>query len=110
MPAMAKRSGSRSSDVVWSSTDGDLRKARDPRTVTRVTTGPVKVRRETAGRNDYAGQAETAHTRMPAQERSHARVLQALLSRSEGAAGNELDDLVRVRHPPSEKLGDERDA
>jgi VIT1/CCC1 family predicted Fe2+/Mn2+ transporter len=42
------------------------------------------------GRNDYAAQSETAHTRMPAQERSHARVLKAMLKRPEGAPGSEL--------------------
>jgi VIT1/CCC1 family predicted Fe2+/Mn2+ transporter len=45
---------------------------------------------EAVSRNNYVGQSETAHTRMPAQERSHARVLQAMLSRPEGVAGNEL--------------------
>jgi VIT1/CCC1 family predicted Fe2+/Mn2+ transporter len=46
--------------------------------------------RETASRNEYARQPETAHTRMPAQERSHARVLKELLRRSTGVAGSEL--------------------
>ncbi|HEY0985845.1 MAG TPA: demethoxyubiquinone hydroxylase family protein [Kofleriaceae bacterium] len=46
--------------------------------------------REAVGRNDYAVQSETAHTRMPAQERSHARVLKAMLKRSKGVAGAEL--------------------
>lgn len=51
---------------------------------------PTVASRETAGRDDYAHQAETAHTRMPAQERSHARVLTALLLRRQGAPGSEL--------------------
>jgi VIT1/CCC1 family predicted Fe2+/Mn2+ transporter len=51
---------------------------------------PTVAARETAGRNDYAAQPEAAHTRMPAQERSHARVLQSLMTRPEGAAGSEL--------------------
>ena len=43
---MPKREASR---VVWSSTDGDLRKARDPKLKARVAAGGrVKVRRETA--------------------------------------------------------------
>jgi VIT1/CCC1 family predicted Fe2+/Mn2+ transporter len=46
--------------------------------------------REAVGRNDYAAQSETAHTRMPAQERSHARVLKAMLKRPMGVAGSEL--------------------
>ena len=51
---------------------------------------PTVAGRELAGRNDYAAQPETAHTRMAAQERSHARVLAALMTRPEGAAGSEL--------------------
>jgi vacuolar iron transporter family protein len=51
---------------------------------------PTVASREAAGRNDYATQPETAHTRMPAQERSHVRVLQAMLQRREGVAGAEL--------------------
>jgi vacuolar iron transporter family protein len=51
---------------------------------------PTVARREAVGRNDYAKQAETAHTKMPAQERSHARVLQAMLKRPEGVVGSEL--------------------
>jgi VIT1/CCC1 family predicted Fe2+/Mn2+ transporter len=51
---------------------------------------PTVAQREAVGRNDYVGQSETAHTRMPAQERSHARVLKALLGRPAGVAGNEL--------------------
>jgi VIT1/CCC1 family predicted Fe2+/Mn2+ transporter len=51
---------------------------------------PTVAQREAVGRNDYAGQSETAHTRMPAQERSHARVLKVMLARPEGAPGNEL--------------------
>jgi VIT1/CCC1 family predicted Fe2+/Mn2+ transporter len=51
---------------------------------------PTVARREAVGRNDYAAQSETAHTQMPAQERSHARVLQAMLKRPEGVGGAEL--------------------
>ncbi|MEA2190882.1 MAG: translation initiation factor 1, partial [Solirubrobacteraceae bacterium] len=49
---MAKR---RDAKVVWSTTDGDLRKARDPQVVAnRAAGGRVKVRRETAGRRGKA--------------------------------------------------------
>jgi len=49
---MAKR---RDSKVVWSSSDGDLRKAREPRLAElRADGGPVKVRRETTGRRGKA--------------------------------------------------------
>jgi VIT1/CCC1 family predicted Fe2+/Mn2+ transporter len=51
---------------------------------------PTVAQREAVSRNDYADQAETSHTRMPAQERSHARVLQAMLKRPDGVPGNEL--------------------
>jgi VIT1/CCC1 family predicted Fe2+/Mn2+ transporter len=51
---------------------------------------PTVAQREAVSRNDYAGQSETAHTQMPAQERSHARVLKAMLKRPEGVAGSEL--------------------
>lgn len=51
---------------------------------------PTVASREAVGRNDYVGQAETAHTRMPAQERSHARVLQVLRGRPEGTQGSKL--------------------
>jgi translation initiation factor 1 len=49
---MPKRESSR---VVWSSTDGDLRKARDPQLKARMAGGGrVKVRRETSGRRGKA--------------------------------------------------------
>ncbi|HLL24304.1 MAG TPA: VIT1/CCC1 transporter family protein [Kofleriaceae bacterium] len=51
---------------------------------------PTMATKETAGRNDYAAQAESKHTRMAAQERSHARVLTALMKRRKGAEGSEL--------------------
>jgi translation initiation factor 1 len=57
---MAKR---RDSKVVWSTTDGDLRKARDPRLrELRANPGPVKVRRETTGRR---GKAVTTISNVP---------------------------------------------
>ncbi len=51
---------------------------------------PTVATRETLGRNDYMKQAESAHTRMPAEERSHARVLQSMLKRTTGALGSEV--------------------
>jgi VIT1/CCC1 family predicted Fe2+/Mn2+ transporter len=51
---------------------------------------PTVAQGETVSRNDYVRQSETEHTKMPAQERSHARVLQAMLKRPEGVAGSEL--------------------
>lgn len=51
---------------------------------------PTVAQREAVGRNNYATQSETAHTHMPAQERSHARVLKAMLKRPEGVIGSEV--------------------
>ena len=51
---------------------------------------PTVANREMSGRNDYASQAETAHTKMTVQERTHARVLTAMLKRREGVQGSEL--------------------
>jgi vacuolar iron transporter family protein len=51
---------------------------------------PTVAAREAAGRDDYVTQSETAHTGMAAQERSHARVLQAMMRRPSGASGSTL--------------------
>jgi VIT1/CCC1 family predicted Fe2+/Mn2+ transporter len=51
---------------------------------------PTIAQKEMSDRDAYAGQSETAHTRMPAQERSHARVLASLARRRRGAPGSEL--------------------
>src|SRR4051812_1148289 len=51
---------------------------------------PTVTSREMVGRDEYATQSESKHTRMSAQERSHARVLTSLMKRATGAAGSEL--------------------
>jgi VIT1/CCC1 family predicted Fe2+/Mn2+ transporter len=51
---------------------------------------PTVAAQERAGRNVYAAQPETAKTRMTAQERTHARVLAALVARAKGVEGPEL--------------------
>lgn len=51
---------------------------------------PAVANREYADRNGYRGQAETAGTSMPAQEHTHARVLNALVKRRSGAEGSLL--------------------
>jgi vacuolar iron transporter family protein len=53
--------------------------------------------REAVSRHAYATQSETVHTQMPAQERSHARMLHAMLKRPEGVSGSELARVER-RH------------
>jgi VIT1/CCC1 family predicted Fe2+/Mn2+ transporter len=51
---------------------------------------PTVAAAEHRDRNDYRGQAETDGTRMAAQERSHARVLGALVSGTSGVEGGFL--------------------
>jgi VIT1/CCC1 family predicted Fe2+/Mn2+ transporter len=51
---------------------------------------PTVASNEIVARDEYAGQNETAHTHMPAQERSHARVLASIMKRKTGAPGSEL--------------------
>ena len=51
---------------------------------------PTVATREVVGRHDYLRQTEAAHTRMAAEERAHARVLQSMMSRASGAGGAEL--------------------
>jgi translation initiation factor 1 len=92
-----KRAGS--GDVVWSSSDGDLRKARDPRTVARTTTGPVKVRREVAGRK---GKTVTTVSNLPLDDRE-IRELAGKLKKRCGVGGSSKDGAIELQ-------GDHRDA
>jgi translation initiation factor 1 len=91
---MAKRD----SDMVWSSTDGDLRKARDPKTKTRTTSGPVKVRRETAGRK---GKTATTVFNLPLSD-NEIKDLAALLKKRCGVGGSAKDGVIELQ-------GDHRD-
>jgi translation initiation factor 1 len=92
---MAKRD---SSKVVWSSGDGDLRKARDPKTTQRRTTGPVKVRRETAGRK---GKTATTVLNLPLSD-DEIRDLAARLKKRCGVGGSAKDGVIELQ-------GDHRD-
>jgi translation initiation factor 1 len=91
---MAKRPD----NMVWSSSDGDLRKARDPKTVTRVTTGPVKVRRETAGRK---GKTVTTVLNLPLND-NDMRDLAGKLKKRCGVGGSAKDGVIEIQ-------GDHRD-
>jgi translation initiation factor 1 len=89
---MAKRG----SDMVWSSSDGDLRKARGaggsgsrPRT----TTGPVKVRRETAGRK---GKTATTVFNLPLSD-AEIKDLAALLKKRCGVGGSSKDGVIELQ-------------
>jgi translation initiation factor 1 len=86
-------------DMVWSSRDGDLRKARDPRTITRQTTGPVKVRRETAGRK---GKTATTVFNLPLND-NEIKQLSQLLKKRCGVGGSAKDGVIELQ-------GDHRDA
>ncbi len=93
---MAKRSGS--GEMVWSSTDGDLRRARDPKTVARKTDGPVKVRRETAGRK---GKTVTTVFNLPLND-VEIRELAGKLKKRCGVGGSAKDGIIEIQ-------GDHRD-
>jgi translation initiation factor 1 len=86
---MAKRD----SDMVWSSSDGDLRKARDPKTRARQTTGPVKVRRETAGRK---GKTATTVFNLPLSD-AEIKDLAALLKKRCGVGGSAKDGVIELQ-------------
>jgi translation initiation factor 1 len=86
-------------DMVWSSRDGDLRKARDPKTRARTTTGPVKVRRETGGRK---GKTVTTVFNLPLND-VEIRDLAATLKKRCGVGGSSKDGVIELQ-------GDHRDA
>jgi translation initiation factor 1 len=89
---------SKRGDMVWSSSDGDLRKARDPKTVVRATTGPVKVRRETAGRK---GKTVTTVLNLPLNDHD-IRDLAGKLKKRCGVGGSAKDGTIEIQ-------GDHRD-
>jgi translation initiation factor 1 len=92
---MAKRN----SKIVWSSTDGDLRRARDPdRQARPATGGRVKVRRETAGRR---GKAVTTVSDVPVGDDA-LRELAGRLKRRCGVGGSVKDGVIELQ-------GDHRD-
>jgi translation initiation factor 1 len=97
---MAKRSDAK---VVWSSSDGDLRKARDPQLAAREKsappTGRVRVRRETAGRR---GKAVTTVSDVPLDD-AGLRELAGRLKKRCGVGGSAKDGVIELQ-------GDQRDA
>ena len=85
--------------VVWSTTDGDLRKARDPDLVARQSAGGrVKVRRETAGRR---GKAVTTISGVPIDDAA-LRELAGRLKKRCGVGGSAKDGVIELQ-------GDHRD-
>ena len=98
---MAKRS--RDTRVVWSSDDGDLRKAREPdvaraRELQRAG-GRVKVRRETSGRR---GKAVTTVADVPLDD-AGLKELAGRLKKRCGVGGSVKDGVIELQ-------GDHRDA
>ena len=88
-----------STRVVWSSDDGDLRKARDPRERERLAGGGrVKVRRETAGRR---GKAVTTVSDVPLDD-AGLRELAGRLKKRCGVGGSAKDGVIELQ-------GDHRD-
>ena len=91
---MAKR---RDAKVVWSSSDGDLRKARDPRISEvrelRAAKAPVKVRRETAGRR---GKAVTTVSGVPLAD-LELRELAGRLKKRCGVGGSAKDGVIELQ-------------
>ena len=94
---MPKRKANR---VVWSSTDGDLRKARDPKLKARIAAGGrVRVRRETSGRR---GKAVTTVSDVPLDD-DGLRELAGRLKKRCGVGGSVKDGVIELQ-------GDHRDA
>jgi len=88
-----------SSKVVYSTTDGDLRKARDPKLkARREAGGRVKVRRETAGRR---GKAVTTISGVPLDD-AGLRELAGRLKKRCGVGGAAKDGVIELQ-------GDHRD-
>jgi translation initiation factor 1 len=85
--------------MVWSSTDGDLRRAREPRAATPPAGGRVKVRRETSGRR---GKAVTTIANLPLDD-AGLRALAGRLKKRCGVGGSAKDGVIELQ-------GDHRDA
>jgi translation initiation factor 1 len=84
--------------VVWSTTDGDLRKARDPRPAAARGGGRVKVRREVAGRR---GKAVTTVSNVPLDD-AGLKELAGRLKKRCGVGGSAKDGVIELQ-------GDHRD-
>ena len=79
---------------VYSTTDGDLRKARDPRTRPRPTDGGrIKVRRETGGRR---GKTVTTVSNLPLSDVDIAALAGKLKKRC-GVGGSAKDGVIEIQ-------------
>lgn len=87
-------SRARDARPVYSTTDGDLRKARDPGARRpRETTGPVKVRREVAGRR---GKAVTIVSNLPLDDPA-VKALAGTLKKRCGVGGSAKDGVIELQ-------------
>lgn len=95
---MTKRE--KAAKVVYSTTDGDLRKARDPKVKARLTgDGRVRVRREISGRR---GKAVTTISDIPLDD-AGLREIAGRLKKRCGVGGSIKDGVIELQ-------GDQRDA
>lgn len=85
---------------VYSTTDGDLRKARDPSTKRRVTEGRVKVRREVAGRR---GKGVTTISNLPLSD-VEIKALAGKLKKRCGVGGSAKDGVIEIQGDHLEKV------
>jgi translation initiation factor 1 len=90
--------GGRDRDVVWSSSDGDLRKRRDEPAARPAAGGRVKVRREVAGRR---GKTVTTVSGVPLDD-AGLRELAGRLKKRCGVGGSAKDGVIELQ-------GDHRD-
>jgi translation initiation factor 1 len=88
----------RDRQVVWSTSDGDLRKAREPQPAARASGGRVKVRREVAGRR---GKAVTTVSNVPLDD-AGLKELAGRLKKRCGVGGSAKDGVIELQ-------GDHRD-
>jgi translation initiation factor 1 len=88
----------RAPHLVYSTSDGDLRRARDPRKVVRADGGRVKVRREVAGRR---GKGVTTIANVPLDD-DGLRALAGRLKKRCGVGGSVKDGVIELQ-------GDHRD-
>src|SRR6201999_1132530 len=78
---------------VWSTTDGDLRKARDPRKQIPQGDGRVRVRRETGGRRGQEGTTIAGGPLAPAE----LKVLAGKLKKRCGVGGSAKDGVIELQ-------------
>ncbi len=83
---------------MWSTTDGDLRRRREPAATDRSPSGRVKVRRETAGRR---GRPVTTISGVPLDDAA-LRALAGRLKKRCGVGGSAKDGVIELQ-------GDHRD-